>query len=588
MGKPAGWAPSADQRLCSDHFEAACYEGKSAGKMARLNAGAVPTIFNAASPKRKRGRPKGSKNLRPAVAAGFRVPAGSRRSSTRVSRPSLKTLETSKLAYDSEDETNLPVKKRRLKEEVRTDDDKPPPVPDVDDSEVNQLLEEVVEPTDDDGPDGDEGADDGEQDEGKRLVAEAKGDQPEKEPNLNELLDLAKEKLREARVRSGAQRKRIIQLERTLKRKKVVNKQLRSKVVNLQDFIKRNRPRLYEPPIRRYWRDRPRMVRGTQTRQSEFFAIMEGGEPQFSDDNVADYEVADVKAKQDPDSRRVKKRRKKRVATANAATGSETETDAGAPPTPKKKRARKTPEEIATATIIPTKYTKELPKPAPKRMPGIKPAPSASAASALSSAMRDHSAIGSTIIVKEDPIGGGGGGDDDDEETHTTTLILPDDHEIVEEEDDETSLTTTVVIEETPEGTIIQQQPTTTVKHVDVSAALAHMQPVQVIETSGQREQQQQRAFPVQIQSGGQSVTGIPVKIVQDATTIDGQKISIIKIQSPEDGVAVQHPQQVYVRAAGGQPQQQMDPNSVVVSEVILTAAENEMPSAEELLKTMS
>ena len=98
-----------------------------------------------------------------------------------------------------------------------------------------------------------------------------------------------------------------------------------------------------------------------------------------------------------------------------------------------------------------------------------------------------------------------------------TAMILP---EQVEDEDG--TRTTTVVIEETPEGTIIQQQ---------VAPVEAHAKQVQVI------EQQQQRVIQIQA-AEGQDLTGIPVKILQDATTADGQKISIIRIAEPEEGDA--------------------------------------------------
>ena len=88
--------------------------------------------------------------------------------------------------------------------------------------------------------------------------------------SVRELLSLAREKLREARMKSVDQRKRISHLERAFKRKRMVNRQLRSKCDNLQTFIRRNRPRLYEPPVRGYWRGRPRLNRGTQTREVIF------------------------------------------------------------------------------------------------------------------------------------------------------------------------------------------------------------------------------------------------------------------------------------------------------------------------------
>ena len=106
--------------------------------------------------------------------------------------------------------------------------------------------------------------------------------------SMRELLGMAREKLREARLKSVDQRKRISHLERAFKRKRMVNKQLRSKCDNLQTFIKRNRPRLYEPPVRGYWRGRPRLNRGSQTRngilicteQSTFYSFFSWLVPQ--------------------------------------------------------------------------------------------------------------------------------------------------------------------------------------------------------------------------------------------------------------------------------------------------------------------
>merc|ERR1719493_280140 len=134
-------------------------------------------------------------------------------------------------------------------------------------------------------------------------------------------------------------------------------------------------------------------------------------------------------------------------------------------------------------------------------------------------------------------------------------MILP---EQVEDEDG--TRTTTVVIEETPEGTIIQKQ-------------------VQVI------EQQQQRVIQIQA-AEGQDLTGIPVKILQDATTADGQKISIIRIAEPEEGdadgataimqggavVQDQDGQQVYVSGGVAFTRQQVDSGSV---EIVMSGENN-------------
>ena len=102
----------------------------------------------------------------------------------------------------------------------------------------------------------------------KKFLADDKDVSELSEVSVKELLGLAMEKLREAKFKSVDQRKRIAHLERAFKRKRVVNKQLRSKCENLQAFIKRNRPRLYEPPVRGYWRGRPRLNRGSQTRKA--------------------------------------------------------------------------------------------------------------------------------------------------------------------------------------------------------------------------------------------------------------------------------------------------------------------------------
>ena len=146
-----------------------------------------------------------------------------------------------------------------------------------------------------------------------------------------------------------------------------------------------------------------------------------------------------------------------------------------------------------------------------------------------------------------------------------TAMILP---EQVEDEDG--TRTTTVVIEETPEGTIIQQQ---------VAPVEAHAKQVQVI------EQQQQRVIQIQA-AEGQDLTGIPVKILQDATTADGQKISIIRIAEPEEGdgdgataimqggavVQDQDGQQVYVSGGVAFTRQQVDSGSV---EIVMSGENN-------------
>ena len=144
-----------------------------------------------------------------------------------------------------------------------------------------------------------------------------------------------------------------------------------------------------------------------------------------------------------------------------------------------------------------------------------------------------------------------------------TAMILPE-----QVEDEEGTRTTTVVIEETPEGTIIQQHQ----QSASVEAHEAHVKPVQVME-----QQQQQRVIQIQA-AEGQDITGIPVKILQDATTADGQKISIIRIAGPEEeddaegataimqgGTLVQDGQQVFVSGGVTFTRQQVDSNSVEI-----------------------
>ena len=155
--------------------------------------------------------------------------------------------------------------------------------------------------------------------------------------------------------------------------------------------------------------------------------------------------------------------------------------------------------------------------------------------------------------------------DGEEAQATMTAMILP---EQVEDEDG--TRTTTVVIEETPEGTIIQQQ---------VAPVEAHAKQVQVI------EQQQQRVIQIQA-AEGQDLTGIPVKILQDATTADGQKISIIRIAEPEErdadrataimqgGAVVQDQdgQQVYVSGGVAFTRQQVDSGSV---EIVMSGENN-------------
>ena len=179
-------------------------------------------------------------------------------------------------------------------------------------------------------------------------------------------------------------------------------------------------------------------------------------------------------------------------------------------------------------------------------MPGIKPA----------------SAPGLGAPPAETMVAGMKAEEDVETQATMTAMILP---EQVEDEDG--TRTTTVVIEETPEGTIIQQH-----QQSAPVEAHAHVKPVQVIE-----QQQQQRVIQIQA-AEGQDITGIPVKILQDATTADGQKISIIRIAGPEEeddaegataimqgGTLVQDGQQVFVSGGVTFTRQQVDSNSVEI-----------------------
>ena len=201
-----------------------------------------------------------------------------------------------------------------------------------------------------------------------------------------------------------------------------------------------------------------------------------------------------------------------------------------------------------SGTIINASYSswaKVQTRPAPKIMPGIKPASALGPGAPLGEAMKAE--------------------DGEEAQATMTAMILP---EQVEDEDG--TRTTTVVIEETPEGTIIQQQ---------VAPVEAHAKQVQVI------EQQQQRVIQIQA-AEGQDLTGIPVKILQDATTADGQKISIIRIAEPEEGdadgataimqggavVQDQDGQQVYVSGGVAFTRQQVDSGSV---EIVMSGENN-------------
>ena len=173
-------------------------------------------------------------------------------------------------------------------------------------------------------------------------------------------------------------------------------------------------------------------------------------------------------------------------------------------------------------------------------MPGIKPA----------------SALGHGASAAETMVAGmKAEGEDETAQATMTAMILPE-----QMEDEDGTRTTTVVIEETPEGTIIQQQST---------PVEAHVKPVQMVE-----QQSQQRVIQIQA-AEGQDLAGIPVKILQDATTADGQKISIIRIAGSEEDDAegatavvqgvVQEGQQVFVSGGVAFTRQQVDSNSVEI-----------------------
>ena len=142
--------------------------------------------------------------------------------------------------------------------------------------------------------------------------------------------------------------------------------------------------------------------------------------------------------------------------------------------------------------------------------------------------------------------------------TTMTAMILPD-----EAEDDEGTRTTTVVIEETPEGTIIQQSAAAAAAAAEAMQQ-AHAKPVHLVEP--------QQVIQIQA-ADGQDISGIPYNIVQDATTADGQKISIIKIAaaSSEDDTAaalVHEGQHVFVSGGVTFTRQHVDSNSV---EIVVT-----------------
>ena len=173
-------------------------------------------------------------------------------------------------------------------------------------------------------------------------------------------------------------------------------------------------------------------------------------------------------------------------------------------------------------------------------MPGVKPA------STLEQGGPPTATAETTMVV--------GGMKTEEEVAPTmTAMILPD-----QVEDDEGTRTTTVVIEETPEGTIIQQSATAAVEALQQ----AHVKPVHLVE--------QQQVIQIQA-ADGQDISGIPYNILQDATTADGQKISIIKIAtaSPEDAAAVVHEgQPVFVSGGVTFTRQHVDSNSV---EIVVT-----------------
>ena len=206
-----------------------------------------------------------------------------------------------------------------------------------------------------------------------------------------------------------------------------------------------------------------------------------------------------------------------------------------------------------SGTIINASYSswaKVQTRPAPKIMPGIKPA----------------SAHGPGAPAGEAMVAGMKAEEGEEAQATMTAMILPE-----QLEDEDGTRTTTVVIEETPDGTIIQQQ---------VAPVEAHAKQVQVID-----QQQQQRVIQIQA-AEGQDLTGIPVRILQDATTADGQKISIIRIAEPEEGdadgataimqggavVQDQDGQQVYVSGGVAFTRQQVDSGSV---EIVMSGENN-------------
>ena len=349
---------------------------------------------------------------------------------------------------------------------------------------------------------------------------------------------------------TGVQRimhKKISSMESSAIKRNQVNRGLKKRVDELQGFIKRNRAKLHIPLSS----SKVRKVRGTQTRNSD---VWNDGNPDFSDDEVTPYIPPIITSEFDKfetSKKEAKSSSMKRTATVSTATDPEMRRK-------KLKKRRVDPigdeateqGEEAEAKVIPCSYTKELPKPTPKRMPGIKPPPAAPSAVAPI-----------TEVVEEQ-----------------TRVILPDDIGASEGDGEETETTmTTVVIEDTPQGTVIQQAVPSS--SIDVGSALAQMKPIQVAGASNMY----------------QTISGIPVKLIQDATTADGQKISIIKIDDASGVAAANGSNTIFVQSGpDGELTQattstsgQDDPNTVVVSEVILTTAD-EMPSAEEILKSIA
>ena len=338
--------------------------------------------------------------------------------------------------------------------------------------------------------------------------------------------------------------KKISSMESSAIKRNQVNRGLKKRVDELQGFIKRNRAKLHIPLSS----SKVRKVRGTQTRNSD---VWNDGNPDFSDDEVAPYIPPIITSEFDTLKKEAKSPSMKRTATASIATDPELRR--------KKIKKRKVGPvgedaveegEEAEAKVIPCSYTKELPKPTPKRMPGIKPPPAVPSATAT------------VAEVSEEQ----------------TTVILPDDVGVSETGGEETETTmTTVVIEETPQGTVIQQAVPSS--GIDVGSALAQMKPIQVAGASNTY----------------QTISGIPVKLLQDATTADGQKISIIKINDTSGvaAAAASDGNTIFVQSGPGgeltttSATGQEDPNTVVVSEVILTTAD-EMPTAEEILKSIA